>query len=338
MIHLALPQLPRIALLACLLLPHQPAHAEHAPDLTSTEVRAFVDRMASEHGVSSEKTLSILAESRVQPRIIEIMQKPAEKVVPWYEYREIFLKDKRIAAGVDFWNEHAETLDRVSKETGVAEEIIVGIIGVETFFGQITGNYRVIDSLVTLAFEYPPRSKFFTRELEQFLLLVNEQDIDVLSVKGSYAGAMGGPQFISSSYRAYAVDGSGDRRVDLWSSWPDIIASVANYFAVHGWQDNGPVMSPANGDVPAESVSKGLKLDRQVGVLLDGGVDFEPQDALDAKAMLFSLQYADGSRYWVGYNNFYVITRYNRSVKYATAVYQLGVEIDKRKNGASDAG
>ena len=331
-------RLPSLTLLAVCLLPATYAHAENKLDLTSPAVVAFVGRMEAEHDMAPDRTLGILAEARVQTKIIELMSRPAEKVMPWYEYREIFLTDKRINAGLDFWSEHQETLEKVRKKTGVPEEIIAGIIGVETFYGRITGNYRVIDSLATLAFEYPPRGKFFTSELEQFLLLVNEHGIDPLVVTGSYAGAMGGPQFISSSYRAYAVDGSGDQRVDLWNEWADVIASVANYFEVHGWKSGGPVMSSVDGAVPTDAISKGTKLDRKVGALLEQGVKFDPLDSKNAKAMLFALEFRDGPGYRVGYNNFYVITRYNHSVMYATAVYQLATAIRQRREAAPDEG
>jgi len=332
-------RLPGLALLAACLLPAAQANAENKLDLTSPAVVAFVDRMESKHNMPQDKTVGILAEARIQPRIIEVMSRPAEKVMPWYEYREIFLTDKRIDAGLEFWSEHQEMLANTSSKTGVPEEIIAGIIGVETFYGRITGNYRVIDSLATLAFEYPPRGKFFSSELEQFLLLVNEHDIDPLVVTGSYAGAMGGPQFISSSYRAYAVDGSGDQRVDLWSDWADVIASVANYFLVHGWTSKGPVMSPVTGVVSSDAISESRKLDRTVPSLLEQGVNFDPAergDSNDDKAMLFALEYEDGPKYWVGYNNFYVITRYNHSVMYATAVYQLGTRIRQRREALLD--
>ena len=331
-------RLPSLVWLAICLLPATYAYADKKLDLTSPAVVAFVDRMEAEHHMAPDKTLGILAEARVQPKIIEIMSRPAEKVMPWYEYREIFLTDKRIDAGLEFWSEHQETLAQISDKTGVPEEIITGIIGVETFYGRITGNYRVIDSLATLAFEYPPRGKFFTSEFEQFLLLVTEHDIDPLVVTGSYAGAMGGPQFISSSYRAYAVDGNGDQRIDLWSEWSDVIASVANYFMVHGWKSEDPVMSSVDGAVPPGAISKGTKLDRNIGSLLEQGVKFDSLDSKHAKAMLFALEYQDGPGYWVGYNNFYVITRYNHSVMYATAVYQLGTAIRQRREAAIDEG
>ncbi len=338
MTYFAGRRLPSLALLAICLLPATTAYADNKLDLANPAVVAFVGRMEAKHDMAPDQTLGILEQARVQAKIIELMSRPAEKVMPWYDYREIFLTDKRINAGLDFWSEHQKTLARISDETGVPEEIIAGIIGVETFYGRITGNYRVIDSLTTLAFAYPPRGKFFTSELEQFLLLVREHDIDPLVVTGSYAGAMGGPQFISSSYRAYAVDGSGDQRVDLWNEWADVIASVANYFKVHGWKSGDPVMSPVSGTVPPGAISKGTKPDRKIDSLLEQGVKFDPLDSGDARAMLFALEYRDGPGYWVGYNNFYVITRYNHSVMYATAVYQLGAAIRQRREAAVDEG
>jgi membrane-bound lytic murein transglycosylase B len=310
-----------------------PAVAERALDLDQPVVVEFVERMRIEHGVPAAETLAILGSAAVQPKILEAMRRPAEKVMPWHEYRQIFLTDKRIDAGVAFWDEQRETLERVQEETGVPPSVIVGILGVETFYGRITGGYRVVDALATLAFEYPPRAKFFASELEQFLLLMREQDIEPLTATGSYAGAMGSPQFISSSYRAYAVDGSGDGRIDLWNSWPDVISSVANYFTAHGWEAGGAVVAAAAAPVPAGSLSDGLRLDRTVAGLRDAGISVDGA-AGDAPAMLFELEGAAGPEYWVGFNNFYVITRYNRSNMYAMAVYQLGQAVSERRAGA----
>jgi len=310
----------------------------HALDTSKPEVRVFVERMVSEHGFSEEESLQILGQAEIQPRIIEAMDRPAEKVKPWYEYRKIFITEKRIAAGVEFWDTHRELLERISEETGVPPQIIVGILGVETFYGRITGSYRVLDALATIAFEYPPRSKFFTRELEQFLLLSREQGIDPLNATGSYAGAMGGPQFISSSYRAYAADGDGDGRIDLWQSWPDVFASVANYFKAHKWQTAGRVVTRANGDVPQTALSKGLRLDQTPSGLSAAGVEFDCAGNTGDKAMLFELEQENGPEYWVGFQNFYVITRYNRSNMYAMAVHQLGREIAARIDDVAQPG
>ncbi|MGB5211372.1 MAG: lytic murein transglycosylase B [Gammaproteobacteria bacterium] len=309
--------------------------AGFALDTSRPEVIAFVEMMSTEHGISSEQTLLILNQAETQPRIIEAMSRPAEKTKPWFEYRQIFLTEKRIAEGVEFWNAHREDLEAISERTGVPPQIIVGIIGVETFFGRITGSYRVLDALATLAFDYPPRSKFFTSELEQFLLLTQEQSIDPLTASGSYAGAMGSPQFISSSYRAYAADGDDDGRIDLWNSWADIFASVANYFKAHKWQAFERVVAPVTGTVDPGLLSNGLRLDRTVAELTAAGVAFDHSGDTGDKAMLFMLEQETGPAYWVGFQNFYVITRYNRSNMYAMAVYELGRDIAARVDDGS---
>lgn len=303
-------------------------------DLSRDDVSEFVARMETSHGIPAAETRRLLGEAQIQPRILEAMRRPAEKVKPWHEYRQIFITEKRIQAGKDFWSEHESDLDRIAAETGVPVEIIVGILGVETFYGRITGNYRVIDSLATLAFEYPPRSRFFTSELEQFLLLAREQDLDVLEAMGSYAGAMGGPQFISSSYRAYAVDASGDGQVNLWTDWTDIIGSVANYFAEHGWRPGGLIADRIDGSPPEAALSKGLALDKKAAEIRQLGLQPDVED--DEKVMVFSLEAATGPEYWIGYRNFYVITRYNRSSMYAMAVRDLGREVRALREATSD--
>lgn len=316
--------------------------AAQALDPARDDVRAFIERVHKEHGLAPEVVGSILALARIQPPIIEAISRPAERVRPWHEYRKIFMTEERIKAGVDFWHEHRERIDRVSAETGVPPEIMIGIIGVETFYGRIIGRYRVLDALATLAFEYPPRSAFFSRELEQFLLLVREQDLEIEAPVGSYAGAMGMPQFIPSSYRAYAVDGDGDGRVDLWNSMDDILASVANYFRAHGWRPGELVIAPAvpGRRDPAALANQGLSPGTTVGELWANGIGLAgpaPQDPA-AAAGLFVLEHEEGPRHWAGFHNFYVITRYNRSLMYALAVHQLGTEIRARFENAANAG
>jgi membrane-bound lytic murein transglycosylase B len=306
------------------------------------DVREFVARVHKEHGLPAETVRSILGLARIQPPIIEAISRPAERVRPWHEYRRIFMTPERIAAGVTFWQEHRERIERVSEETGVPPEILVGIIGVETFYGRIIGRYRVLDALATLAFEYPPRSAFFSRELEQFLLLVREQGLEIETPVGSYAGAMGMPQFIPSSYRAYAVDGDGSGRIDLWNSMDDILASVANYFRAHGWRPGEPVVAPAvtgDGD-PKALAQQGLSANTTVGALWEAGIGLAGPAPADpnAAASLFALEHEDGPRYWAGFHNFYVITRYNRSLMYALAVHQLGQAIRAGMEAAADAG
>jgi len=325
----------RIRLLALtLVLASPPLHADSRLDTSRSDVDGFVRMMQANHGMQADETRKILAAAEIQPPILEAMQRPAEKVKPWYEYRRIFLTDQRIQEGVEFWQAHRDLLESISSETGVPPEIIVGILGVETFYGRITGRYRVIDALATLAFEYPPRSSFFTGELEQFLLLAREQGIDPLTATGSYAGAMGGPQFISSSYRAYAVDASGDGRVDLWTDWADIMGSVANYFTAHDWQRDGRIATRIEGPVPESLLSDGLALDRAAAEVRPYGV--EAQDG--ENVMVFALETENGPEFWVGHKNFYVITRYNRNNMYAMAVHELGRSVRARVEAGDGAG
>lgn len=327
-------------LVAGLVLPSAGASVPLDPD--RDDVRAFIATAQQEHGLDPDTVRAILELARIQPPIIEAISRPAERVRPWHEYRGIFMTEARIAAGVEFWEAHREQLERIAAETGVPPEMIVGIIGVETFYGRIIGRYRVLDALATLAFEYPPRSAFFSRELAQFLLLVGEQDLEIETPVGSYAGAMGLPQFIPSSYRAYAVDGDGDGRIDLWNSTDDILASVAGYFRAHGWRRDEPVVVPAaaDGRDPADLADQGLKPATTVGALRAAGVTLPAPAPADpaAAAGLFVLEHEEGPRYWAGFHNFYVITRYNRSLMYALAVHQLGEAIRARVEGDADAG
>ncbi len=303
-----------------------------AIDTTHKEVAAFIDEMSTEHALDTKWVDNILNNARYQPKIVEAMSRPAERVKPWHEYRDIFIQEKRISKGAQFWREHEQTLQSISDKVGVPPQIIVGILGVETRYGDITGSYRVVDALVTLAFRYPPRSRFFRSELEQFLLLVREEQIDPLAAKGSYAGAMGAPQFISSSYRHYSIDADGDGRRDLFGNWGDVAGSVANYFVKHGWRRDQPTVSRATLERPeAAALADGpLKLNHTVGSLREAGVKFDSSLPDNAGAMLVRLQGASGVEYWVGFRNYYVITRYNRSRMYAMAVHQLGGLIAQR--------
>jgi membrane-bound lytic murein transglycosylase B len=259
------------------------------------------------------------------------MSHPAE-AKPWYEYRKIFLTEGRADAGVAFWREHVVALERAASEYGVDPEIIVAIIGVETFYGQRTGKYRVINALATLGFDYPPRAVFFRKELAQYLLLARDEGWDMLDPLGSYAGAMGMGQFIPSSYRMYAVDFSGDGKRDLWNS-VDAIGSVANYFRRHGWALGEGVATRA-ADGQTDDVIEGLKTDPKPsydrGVLSRQGLLPEAMPEGEGPFSVIALEAEEGMEYWIGQNNFYVITRYNRSPLYAMAVYQLSQEIKRR--------
>jgi len=301
-----------------------------ALDLAREDVRSFASEMEKKHGFDAAWLGAILSDAASQPRIIELMTKPAEAVMPWYAYRDHFMTAERINAGVAFWSEHRAEIARVANETGVAAHVIVGILGAETFFGRITGKYRVVDALSTLAFDYPPRSSYFRAELEQFLLLAREEDIDTKVVQGSYAGAMGNAQFMPRSYRSWAVDGDGDGKRDLWGSWPDVIASVANYLADHGWRAGEPVVVPANLWFPkADALVAGkLAPDSTVKALRDRGLAFETTQGGTAPALFIKVDGDGGPELRAGFHNFGVITRYNRSVLYALAVNDLGRRIE----------
>ncbi len=292
------------------------------------EMKAFVQEMAERHAMEPDALTSLLSQAQVRDDILRAISRPAEGK-PWYEYRPIFLTRARIEGGVNFWTANADILAEVEQRYGVPPEIITAIIGVETRYGNNTGSYRVIDALSTLAFAYPPRAAFFRKELEQFLLLVNEEHIDPLEAKGSYAGAMGHGQFIPSSYRRYAVDFDGNGQRDLWNSNRDIIGSVANYFHVHGWEPGQPVATQVkvHGERYTLLLQQGLKPEKRVGELRQFGVELPA--SLDDQRLASLLEYdqPDGKEYWVGLNNFYVITRYNHSRLYAMAVYQLSQEI-----------
>ncbi len=306
-------------------------NAALAIDVDREDVNAFIDEMVTKHDFDRDALRAVLAEAETKQSILDAIARPAEKTLTWGEYRDIFLTKERIKAGAAFWHENFETLKAISKETGVPCEILVGIIGVETYFGRITGSYRVLDALSTLAFDYPPRSKFFRRELEEFLLLTREEGMQATDATGSYAGAMGRPQFMPSSFRAYAVDSTGDGKRDIWNDWADVAGSVANYFVRHGWRTGEEVTAQATlsnqwrGPVPKPENK--LKANDTVSSLSGKGVMFVTKLDGDSAGQLLTLQGDNGTEHWVGFHNFFVITRYNRSVMYALAVHQLGKEI-----------
>ena len=302
-----------------------------AIELDQPEVQAFIDAMVTKHDFDPEQLRDTLGTAEVKQSILDAIARPAEKTKSWAEYREIFLTPERIQAGAQFWMEHEPALREVSESTGVPIEMLVGIIGVETYFGRITGSFRVLDALSTLAFSYPPRSKFFRRELEEYLLLVREEGMQPADATGSYAGAMGRPQFMPSSYRAYAVDATGDGKRDIWNDWTDVAGSIANYFLAHGWKPGEEVAAQASlgsgWEGPVPEPENTLKPSETVASLSRKGVMFVTSLPGDSKGELLTYEGADGLEHWVGFHNFFVITRYNRNVMYALAVHQLGQEI-----------
>ena len=295
-----------------------------------SDVQGFVDDVAVRHGFEREVLNRWLRQVEIRQDILDAIARPAEGK-PWHEYRPIFVTDSRIKEGVAFWREHREVLARAEREYGVPAAIITAIIGVETRYGRYRGKYRVMDALATLGFDYPPRSTFFRSELEQFLLLSREEGFKPFAITGSYAGAMGTPQFISSSYRAYAVDFDGDGVRDLLNNTTDAIGSVANYLARHGWRRGGAIAHPV-ARVTTQTLPERppLKPDTTVSQWRRQGVEIDAAEDAGALAALIALDNRQGREYWLGMQNFYAITRYNHSPLYAMAVYQLGQAIGER--------
>ena len=294
------------------------------------DVRAFIERMSAEHGFSGPALRRVFAQAQYQPRVVAAMTRPVVSPPKYYEFVPRFLDPARVDAGAAFWREHAATLERARQTFGVPAEIVVAIIGVETNYGRHIGTYRVLDALTTLAFDYPRRAEFFRGELEQFLLLAREQGVSPLALRGSYAGAIGLPQFMPGSIRAYALDFDDDGRIDLAKDADDAIGSVAHYLARHGWREGQPVMTAAR----IEGVDPDAVLRRFDGGIAerrpladwthDGVTGFVFPGALAPDPVgLLMLEAESEPTYWVVFENWYVLTRYNRSRLYASAVWQL---------------
>jgi membrane-bound lytic murein transglycosylase B len=301
-------------------------------DLNRSDIRAFISEVAARDALSPRMLRTLLRHAVPQARVVERAEQPAERVLAWWEYRAHFVTEKRIQAGVDFWVEHRADLERIAAERGVPPEYIVAILGCETFYGRMTGHDRVLDSLMTLAFAQPVPSKLARSELEQFILLTREERIDPLTVMGSYAGAMGAPQFMPSSYRRFAIDADGDRHRDLWNDWPDIFASIGNFLREHGWEPTTAVMGNAVIDPgsPFRIDLKNLELNTTLGALRAEGVESELAATAATPVILVSAEERDGPAYRIGFKNFQVITRYNRSARYAMAVHDLALAIAAR--------
>ena len=317
------------------------------------DVQAFVSEMAGDYGFDARALRRFFAQVRYQPSVVNAMSRPVQAPPKWYEYAPRFLSSARIGAGVAFWRDHAATLGRAQREFGVPAEIVVAIIGVETFYGRNTGSYRVADALTTLAFDYPRRAEFFRNQLKEFLLLTREQKISPLAPKGSYAGAQGLPQFMPGSVRDYAIDYDDDGRVDLAGDVDDAIGSVANYLGRHGWQTGDAVMEPASIDADSladveRALDGGLAERRSLAAWRRDGVragnapdaaggtgesagessgkSAAGMTGADAVGLLM-LEEKSGPSYWAVFENWYVLTRYNRSRLYASAVWQLAKEL-----------
>jgi membrane-bound lytic murein transglycosylase B len=296
------------------------------------DVEDFISRMQSKHGFEVQELRDAFRQLKPQDDVLKAFNAPATSK-PWHEFRNLFLTPVRIDGGVAFWRENNELLARARAAYGVPEEIIVAILGVESIYGRRTGNFRVIDALYTLGFEGPRRTEFFLSELEQFLLLARENRLDPLQVKGSFAGAMGMPQFISSSYRSYAVDFGGDGRIDLWGDVADIVGSVANYLKHFGWEADQPVTVPARLTVSdvQHLLDLGVKPHLTVSEMKMRGVEAVEAVSPELPVGVFTLEVPQGVEHWLSANNFYVIMRYNRSRNYAMAVYQLAVAVSQTR-------
>jgi membrane-bound lytic murein transglycosylase B len=291
----------------------------------------FVNAMAEQHGFDSAQLTRQLQQAQHRPSIIKAMSRPAE-ALPWHQYREIFLQPERIAAGKHFMRQHREVLQRAQQSYGVPPHIITAIIGVETLYGKNTGSYGVMEALRTLAFGYPRRAEFFRSELEHYLLMARDEGLSPLEPKGSYAGAMGMPQFMPSSFRSYAVDFDGDGSKDLWNSHADVIGSVANYLARHGWKSDAPVALKLPGKPRGlqPGNKRGQIPDIALGSITAASAELPPAAAAPSKAALLEFEQPDHREYWFGFHNFYVITRYNHSNLYAMAVYQLAQAVNQQ--------
>jgi membrane-bound lytic murein transglycosylase B len=269
-------------------------------------VQSFIQEMHQKHGFDPKTLTQWFKAFGPEPKILALMSKQYE-ALPWYRYQNTIVTEKRIQEGVAFWQEHADTLEKAEQQFGVPAEIIVALLGLESSYGKIMGKYPVLQSLSTLAFEYPRRAKFFRAELEHFLLLTKEGALDPLLTQGSYAGAMGMPQFMPSSYRQYAVDFSGKGKRDLIFDTKDVIGSVGNYLHQHGWKKNAKIIR--KGKWPS------------------------PKSPSSLKTVPIVLKISDQrEEHWTGQHNFYVITRYNHSVHYAMAVYELSNKIRTLRN------
>ena len=308
-------------------------NSSFAANLTNDpEVQQFIQEMVEQHDFKQSELEALFKQVKIKQKILDAISRPAEKSKPWYDYRKIFITEKRIKNGVKFWQENKAIIDYAEEVYGVAPEIMVAIIGVETFYGRLQGSYRVMDALTTLGFKYPKRSKFFRSELKHFLLMSKQQNFDPLSKKGSYAGAMGMGQFIPSSYLSYAIDFDGDGQKDIWKNNADAIGSVANYFKRHGWKKGQPVTDKValSADSPLtkeDACKRSCKPSNKITYFKLKGVQGELSANDTMTAILLALEQKGGMDYWLGYNNFYVISRYNHSTMYSMAVYQLSREI-----------
>lgn len=317
--------------LFCGLCSMQALATAKVPLTQQPETQQFIERMVKHHHFSQEYLVELFNHAQIQSSILTAIANPKEGK-PWYLYRENFLTPEKVKRGRAFWQANQATLQKAEREYGVPANVIVAILGVETDYGRHQGKYRVIDALSTLAFAYPPRSPFFTKELEDYLLLTRENQIDPLSIHGSYAGAIGQPQFMPSTYRHYAVAYNGGRSKDLQHNTQDVIVSVANYLQKHGWQRGQLIAVPAQvtGEPKLTATPARLEPNHTISALKNLGIQPEGvRLSSHQKALFFGVTMAHGSEYWLGLQNFYAITRYNPRINYAMAVFQLSQMLEQ---------
>lgn len=298
------------------------------------DVQNFIQYMVKKHHFKRHELITLFESVKIRPKVMKQLKAPLEQK-PWNTYQLLFVTEWRIREGVAFWKKYESALKRAEKMYGVPASLIVATIGVETKYGRYTGEYPVIDALVNIAFGDTKRSRYFRHELEDFLLLTREQHLNPKKVLGSYAGAIGQPQFMPSSYRHYAVNFSGSGKIDLSHNEVDVIGSIANYYKKHGWKTNNPVAMPAstNGGKYQLHFTR-RKVISKLQLIRSGAI---PADVNKEKYKLIQLQGAYGNEYWLGFHNFDVIKRYNSSDLYAMAVYQLSYYINELKEGSYNA-
>jgi membrane-bound lytic murein transglycosylase B len=336
-----------LLLLACA---PQIVHAATLPGIPE-----FIDEMVAKHKFKRDELESAFTHAQHVQSVIDAISRPST-IKPWLDYRGAFVNPERIRRGVIFWKKYQKALQRAERKYGVPQEIIVSVIGVETIYGKDAGTYRIIDALTTLAFDYPQRSQFFRAELEDFLLLAREQQFNLLAIRGSYAGAMGIPQFMPSSYRTYAVDFNGNNKINLMREPNDAIGSVANYLKGYGWVSDTSKASEATvtdvllphkkhvRDIPPiavraqvsqENCAGDIVTPRTVAAWLASGIVPSVGVAQEMPARLVDLTVGDGKEFWLVFKNFEVITRYNNSDFYAMTVFQLAEELKKARKSAN---
>lgn len=323
-----------IVVILLALLPFSAAtYAEPTPynQEVNTFIKTFVKNMVKKHHFKEEALLNLFNQITVNKTVKEKMDKPYE-AKPWYKYRQMFVSERRIRNGLAYWQKHQEVLAKAEKKYGVPPSVILAILGVETDYGDQKGSFSVLEALTTLAFNYPSRSDFFKKELEHFLLLTREQKLDPLKIKGSYAGAIGLPQFMPSSYREYAVDFSGKHQVDLMNNDADAIGSVANFLAKHGWRRYRPIACQAEikGEQYKKLLPNPLKPSYSMRKLRNHGVIACKDLKHPSKALFFELDNKNNNEYWLGFHNFYVISRYNHNRQYVLAVHQLSEALERQ--------